>query len=75
MVDATDAARVHRRRRRHDEQLAGAQRAGDLVGPGEQAAETAGERADGGDVGTADEAHGAPVSRLMASAAWTGARA
>ena len=39
-----------------DEELAVAQGAGDLVGSGEQAAETAGQGAERGDVGAADEA-------------------
>ena len=39
--------------------LAGAERAGDLVGPRQQAAEPPRQRAHGGDVGTADEPHGA----------------
>ena len=56
VVDAPDAAGVHGRRRRHHEQLAGAQGAGDLVGPGEQPAEAAGQGADRRDVGPADEA-------------------
>ena len=56
VVDAPDAAGVQGRRRRHHEQLAGPQRAGDLVGPGEQSTEAPGEGADRRDVRPADEA-------------------
>ena len=57
VVDAPDAPRVQLGLGAHDEQLAGPQRAGDLVGAGEQAAEAPGEGTDRRDVGPADEAH------------------
>ena len=57
VVDAPDPPGMERRLGAHHEQLAGAQRAGDLVGPGQQAAEAAGQRADRRDVGATDEAH------------------
>ena len=59
VVDAPDAAGVQRRRRRHHEQLAGPQRAGDLVGPGQQPTEAPGQGPDRRDVGPSDEAGGA----------------
>ena len=57
VVDASDPPGVERRLGAHHEHLAGAQRAGDLVGPGQQAAQPAGQRTDRGHVGSADEAH------------------
>ena len=76
VVDAPDTAGVERRLGAHHEQLAGAQGAGDLVGPGQQAAEAAGQRADRSGVGTSDEAHRpAGRRRSRARAVKTGAKA
>ena len=60
VVDAPDAARVEHGLGAEHEQLAAAQRTGDLVRAGEQPAEAAGEGADRRRVGAADEAHRAP---------------
>ena len=57
MVDTSDPPGVPRRLGAHDEQLAGPERAGDLVGAVEQAAEAPRQRPDRSHVGTADEAH------------------